>query len=134
MEKKNKHYAEYLNHDPNWLKTITIVFDKLLINRECIEFFMKMYMQWRKDDGSTSSFQKTIIPCLPRFENLDLSQFKLYIETETMTKCFVCYNFQKTILIWSAEGKEESFFIIRMLRIHNGLRKLGKKNVYELHL
>ena len=24
MEKETKHYVEYLNHDPNWLKTITI--------------------------------------------------------------------------------------------------------------
>ena len=24
MEKETKHYVESLNHDPNWLKTITI--------------------------------------------------------------------------------------------------------------
>ena len=34
MEKETKHYVEYLNHDPNWLKTMTIEIDKFLINRE----------------------------------------------------------------------------------------------------
>ena len=56
MEKETKHYVEYLNNYPNWLKTITIEIDKLLIN-ECIKFFIIMYMQWSKDGGSTSSSQ-----------------------------------------------------------------------------
>ena len=34
MEKETKHYVEYLNHNTNWLKTITIEIDKFLINRE----------------------------------------------------------------------------------------------------
>ena len=109
MEKETKHYVEYLNHDPNWLKTITIEIDNFLINREYIYLFMQMYMQWSKDDGSTSSLQKLIIPILPRFDKLDLSQFSLYIETETTTQCFVCCNFQKTIIIRSAQGKEKVF-------------------------
>ena len=93
MEKETKHYMESLNHYPNWLKMITIEIDNFLINFEYINFFMKMYMQWIKDNGSTSSFRKLIIPRLPRFEKLDLSQFQLYIETETTTQCFVCCNF-----------------------------------------
>ena len=95
---------------------------------------MQMYMQWIEDDGSNSSFQKLIITRLPRFEKLALSQFKVYIETETMNHCFVCFNFQKTILIRYYEGKERVFCILHMLRIHTGLRKLSKKNVYDLHL
>ena len=67
-------------------------------------------MQWRKDDGSTSSFQKLIITHLPRFGKLALSQFKVYIETETMNHCFVLYNFQETILVQSAEGKYFLYF------------------------
>ena len=66
-------------------------------------------MQWSKDDGSTSSFKTLIIPRLPRFEKLALSQLKLYIETQTMTQFFVCRHFQKTILIRSDEGKERVF-------------------------
>ena len=66
-EKETKHYVEYLNHNPNWLNMITIEIDKLLIDPEYINFFMKMYMQWSKDDCSTSSSQKLIIPRLPRF-------------------------------------------------------------------
>ena len=64
---------EYLNHDPNWLKTITIEIDKFLINREYINFSIIMYMQWSKDDGYTSSSQPLIIPRLPCFYKLDLS-------------------------------------------------------------
>ena len=45
MEKETKHYMEYLNQDPNWLEMITIEIDKLLINNEYINFFVKMYMQ-----------------------------------------------------------------------------------------
>ena len=81
MENYTKYYVEYLNHDPNWLKKISIEIDKFLINCEYIDFFMKIYMQWSKDDASTSSFRTFIIPRLPLFEKLDLSQFKVYIET-----------------------------------------------------
>ena len=76
---------ESLNHDPNWLKTSTIEIDKFLINCEYINFFMQIYMKWRKDEGSTSSFQTLIIPRLPRFEKLAFSQFQLYIEDQAMT-------------------------------------------------
>ena len=67
MEKETKNYVEYLNNDPNWSKRINTEIDKFLINREYIDFFMQMYMQWRKYNGSTSSFQTLIIPRLPRF-------------------------------------------------------------------
>ena len=80
MEKETKHYVESLNHDHNWLKTITIEIDNFLINREYIDFFMKMYIQWSKDDGYTSLLQELIIPPLTRFEKLALSQLKLYLK------------------------------------------------------
>ena len=51
-----------------------------------------------------------------------------------MTQCFMCCNFQNNILIRSAEGKEKVFGILHMLRIHTGLRKLSKKNIYDLHI
>ena len=95
---------------------------------------MRMYMQWIKDDGYTPSSPKLIIPRLPCFEKLALSQFQLYIETKTTTQCFVCRNNQKTILILSAESKKRFFCILHMLRIHTSLRKSSKKNVYDLHL
>ena len=56
IEKETKHCVQYLNHDPNLLKTITIEIDKLLINRQYIDFLVQMYMQWSKDNGYTSSF------------------------------------------------------------------------------
>ena len=76
MEKWTKHYVEYLNHYPNWLKMITIEIDKLLIKSEYINLLMKIYMQWSKDDGSNSSSLPLIIACLPHFEKLYLSQFQ----------------------------------------------------------
>ena len=109
MKKETKHYVEYINHDTNWLNTITIDIDKFLIDREYIDFFMKMYMQWSKNNSSTSSFQKIIIPRLPHFERLALSQFKLYVETQTMNQFFWCCNLQNTILVRSSEGKEKVF-------------------------
>ena len=48
MEKETKHHVESLNQNPNWLKTINIEIDKFLINCEYIDFFMQIYMQWRK--------------------------------------------------------------------------------------
>ena len=60
---------------------------------------MQMYMQCNKDDGSTSSYQKLIISRLPCFEKLDLSQFQLNIEAQTITQCFVCRNLKNTIVI-----------------------------------
>ena len=70
MEKETKHYVKYLNHDPNWLKRITIEIDNFLINREYINFFIIMYMQWNKDNSYTLSSQPLIILHLPRFEKL----------------------------------------------------------------
>ena len=101
MEQETKHYVESLNHDPNWLNTITIGIDNFLINSKYITFFVIMYIQWIKDNGSTSSHQTLIIPRLPRFEKLALSQFKLYIEAQKMTQCFVCSNWKN---IYSHSG------------------------------
>ena len=100
---------ESLNHDPKWLKTITIEIDKSLIDLEYIDFFMQIYIQWIKYGGSTSSSQTLIISRLTRFDKLALLQFQLYIESQTMTQCFVCCSFQKTILVKSTEGKEKVF-------------------------
>ena len=134
MEKDTKHYVEYLNRDPNWLNTITIVIDKSQINCEYIKFFMQMYMQWMKDEGSNSSSWTLTIPRLPRFGKMALSQFQLYIESQITTQCFVCRNYKKTILVRAAEGKDKVLCILHMLRIHIGLRKWNKRNLYGLHL
>ena len=55
-EKETKNYIEYLNHDPNWVKTISTEIGKFLIDHEYIDFFMQMYMQWSKDNCYTSTF------------------------------------------------------------------------------
>ena len=91
-------------------------------------------MQWSKDDGYTSSYQTLIIPRLTRFEKLALSQLQLYIVAQTLTQCFVWRNYKKTILIRDAEGKDEFFCILHMLRIHTGSRKWRKRNAFDLHL
>ena len=79
-------------------------------------------MQWSSDNSYTSSDQILIIECLPHFEKLALSQFKLYIEVEKMAHCYVCNNCQMSIFIQSANVKEGVFGILQKLRIHTGLR------------
>ena len=73
--------------------------------REYINFFMKMHMQWSKEDGSNSFSWTLIISRLPCFEKLNLSQLQLYIKAQTMTQFAVCRNYKRTILTWSTEGK-----------------------------
>ena len=51
-----------------------------------------------------------------------------------MTHCYVCDNFQMSIFIQSTNVKEGVFCILQMLRIHTGLRKWNKNNVYHIHL
>ena len=91
-------------------------------------------MQCRKYDGSNSYSQTLIIPRLPRFEKLGLSQFQLYIEAQTVSQCFVCCNYKNNILIGAAEGKDKFFCILHMLRIHTILRTRHKRNVFDLHI
>ena len=93
-----------------------------------------MYMQWRKDGGSTSSSRTLIITYLPRFEKLALTQFQLYIKAQTTTQCFVCCNCRKTIISRSDEGKEKVLCVLHILRIHTGLQKWSRTNVYDLHI
>ena len=69
-------------------------------------------MQWSSDNSYTSSNQKLIIECLPKFGKLALSQFKVYIEVETMTHCYVCDNCQMRIFIQSANVKEVFLYFI----------------------
>ena len=50
-----------------------------------------------------------------------------------MNQCYVCFKYQNTILIRSAEGKY-FFCILHMLWIHTGLPNLSNTNVYDLDL
>ena len=134
MEKETKNYVEPLNHDPKWLKKITIENDKFLIDREYINFFIIMYMQCSKETSSTSSSWELIIPRLPCHEKLAFSQFQLYIEAQTMTQ-FLCDVIAKRQFSFELPKAKKRFFgIAHMLRIHTGFRKWIKTNVLELHL
>ena len=113
MENYIIHYVESLNHDPQWVRRIMNDINKFLIDSEYIDFFMKIYMQWIKGNGYTSSDQKLIIECLPHFEKLALSQFKVYIEVEKMTQCYVCHNCKISIFIQSSNVKEGVFVFYR---------------------
>ena len=73
MKYEIRQYIDSLYHDPIWVRGITNDINKLLVNREYIYFFMKIYMQWSSDNS---------IECLPHFEKMDFSQFKVYIEVE----------------------------------------------------
>ena len=63
-------------------------------------------MQWSKDNVYTSYNQKLIIECMPYFEKLALSQFKVCIEVETMSHFYVYDNCQNSIFIRSAKVNE----------------------------
>ena len=66
-------YIDYLQHDPSWVGRIKNDINKLLVNREYIDFFIQIYEQWSIYNS---------IKCLSRFEKMALSQFKVYIEAE----------------------------------------------------
>ena len=51
MENEIRHYVESLDHDLQWVSRITIGINKLLVDREYIDFFMQIYMKWSKDNG-----------------------------------------------------------------------------------
>ena len=61
MENEIRHYVESLNHNTQWVRRITNDINKLLVEREYIDFFMQIYMLWGNDNGYTSSKQKLII-------------------------------------------------------------------------
>ena len=77
--------------------------------------------------------QKKIIECLPHFEKMALSQFKVYIEVETMTH-FMCAIIVKRVFPFDLLKIKKGFCILLMLRIHTGLQKWNKNNVYDKHL
>ena len=93
-------YIDCLKHDPYWVGEIKNDINKLLFNREYIDFFIQIYIQWSSDNS---------IECLPQFEKRALSQFKVYIESEKMTQCFVCDNCNMSIFIQSSNVKEGFF-------------------------
>ena len=73
MEYEIRQYIDSLKHDPFWVGIITNDINKLLVNREYIELFIQIYIQWSSDNS---------IECLPHFEKMALSLFKVYIEVE----------------------------------------------------
>ena len=42
MEYEIRHNIEYLNHDPQWVRRIANDINKLLVDREYIDFFMQI--------------------------------------------------------------------------------------------
>ena len=68
-----RHYIHCLQHDPFWVGRVKNDINKLLLNREYIDFFIQIYEHWSSDNR---------IKCLPHFEKMALSQFKVYIEAE----------------------------------------------------
>ena len=68
-----RHYIHCLQHYHSWVGIIKNDIHKLLVNREYIDFFIQIYEQW-------STYNS--IKCLPQFEKMALSQFKVYIEAE----------------------------------------------------
>ena len=68
-----RQYLDYIKHDPFWVGKITNDINKLLVNCEYIDFFIQIYIQWSSDNSTE---------CLPHFEKMTLSKFKVFIEAE----------------------------------------------------
>ena len=73
MEYDVRQYIHCLKHDTSWVGIIKNDINKLLVNREYIDFFNQIYEQWSSDNS---------IKCMPHFDKMALSQFKVYIEAE----------------------------------------------------
>ena len=91
-------------------------------------------MKWIKADDSTSSSQTLIIPCLPCLEKIAFSQFRFYIEAQTMNQCFCALITKRLFSFKLLKAKKSIFCILHMLSIHTGLRTWSGLNVYELNL
>ena len=89
-------YIDSIKHDPFWVGRIKNYINKLLVNREYIDFFIQIYEQW-----STYNSMK----CLPHIEKMELSQFKVYIKAGKTTQCFLCDNCNMSIFIQSSNVK-----------------------------
>ena len=72
--------------------------------------------------------------CLPHFEKMALSQFKVYIKSEKTTQCIVCNNCNTSTFSPSSNVKEGVFCILHMLKIHTGLRKFTKEDRFHILL
>ena len=92
-----RHYIHCLQHDHFWVQRIQNNINKLLVNREYIDFFIQIYEQWSSDNS---------IKCMPHFEKMALSQFMVYIEAEKTTQCIVCNNCNMSIFIPFSNVKE----------------------------
>ena len=68
-----RHYIHCLQHDHFGVQRIQNYINKLLVNREYIDFFIQIYEKWRTYNR---------MKCLPHFEKMALSQFKVYIVAE----------------------------------------------------
>ena len=66
-------YIDCLTYDPSWVGRIKNDINKILVNREYIDFFIRIYEQWRTYNR---------MKCLSQFEKMALSQFKVYIKAE----------------------------------------------------
>ena len=86
-------YTDCLKHDTSWVGKVKNDIKNLLVNREYIDFFIQIYEQWRSDNS---------IECLPHFEKMALSQFKVYTEAGKTTQCIVCNNCNMSIFIPSS--------------------------------
>ena len=73
MEYDIRQYIDSLKHNLFWVGIINNDINKLHVNREYIDFFIQIYIQWSSDNS---------IECLPHFEKMAFSKFKVYIEAE----------------------------------------------------
>ena len=133
--KKNiQKYIKVLSHNSKWLSSVCEDINRLLMERDYIKFFIDMYMQWVGDDGSLSVSHKLDIQRLPRFESFAFSQFQVYLDSENSKQHFHCRNCKRVYFIQYTDSKANTFSIMHLLRLHTGVRKFCRRNLYDLHL
>ena len=99
-----RQYIESLRQDPSWVGRIKNDINNLLVNREYIDFFIQIYIQCSSDN---------IVECLPHFEKMALSQFKVYTEAGKTTQRILCNNCNMSIFIPYSNVKEGDFVFYR---------------------
>ena len=119
-----RHYIHCLQHDHFGVGRIKSDINKLLVNREYIDLFIRIYEQW-----STYNSMK----CLPHFGKMALSQSKVYIEAGKTTQCIVCNKCNMSIFIPYSNVKEGFFCILNMVKIHTGLCKWTNKDRFSYY-
>ena len=128
-----RHYIEYLNHNPQWVRKIRNDVNKLLVDREYIDFFMQICMQWSSHNNYISSNQKNNLWMSATFLETVFVTIQGIYWSWKMTNCYVCDNCQMSIFIQSSNVKE-CFFVFYRCQGSILVWKSGIRTMYIIYI